>query len=185
MLQLPQLKHIESSDPRLYDALNKIVAAVNNLGVGVGVDPAGTTPAPTPVAAVSVAASGGIFEVAITDNSPLVRGISYFVESDTTPAFTQPHVYSLGPSRNTRLSLGNLTLYWRAYSQYLGSVPSAPVAFGNPPNAVPGGGAIAGPAQLPSAGSGTAASNGQQGGSGFGKELFRSATTPAAKKLSS
>ncbi|MFZ0821267.1 MAG: hypothetical protein WAM91_14460 [Candidatus Acidiferrales bacterium] len=179
MLQLPQLKHLESADPRLYDALNRIVTAVNNLGRGTGVDPAGTTAPPAPVAALSVAAAGGIFDVAITDNSPLVRGISYFVESDSTPAFTQPHVYSLGPSRNARFSLGNLTLYWRAYSQYLGSAPSAPIAFGNPPQSVAGGGATPGPAQQPSAGSGTASSNGQQGGSGFGKELFRPAPSAA------
>jgi hypothetical protein len=180
MLQLPNLKHLESGDPRLYDALNRIVTAVNNLGRGVGVDPVGATAAPAPLAALSVTAAGGIFDVAITDNSPLVRGISYFVESDSTPAFAQPHVYSLGPSRNARFSLGNLTLYWRAYSQYLGSAPSAPIAFGNPPNAVAGGGATSGPAQQPSAGSGTAAGNGQQGGSGFGKELFRDAPTPSA-----
>jgi hypothetical protein len=179
MLQLPQLKHLESGDPRLYDALNSIVTAVNNLGRGVGVDPAGATPAPTPVAALSVTAADGIFDVAITDNSTLVRGISYFVESDTTPGFTQPHVYSLGPSRNTRLSLGNLTLYWRAYSQYLGSAPSPPVAFGNPPTAVAGGGTSAGPAQQASAGSGTAAGNGQQGGSGYGKNLFRTSPAPS------
>ncbi len=178
MLQLPQLKHLESGDPRLYDALNTIVTAVNNLGRGVGVDPAGATPAPAPVAALSVTAADGIFDVAITDNSTLVRGISYFVESDTTPGFTQPHVYALGPSRNTRLTLGNLTLYWRAYSQYLGSAPSAPVAFGSPPTAVTGGGTSAGPAQQPSAGSGTASGTGQQGGSGFGKNLYRNAPAP-------
>jgi hypothetical protein len=172
MLLLPQLKHIESADPRLHDALHRIVTAVNNLGRGVGVDPAGATAPPAAIAAVSVTAANGIFDIAITDNSPLVRGIQYFVESDSTPGFTQPHVYSLGPSRNARFALGNLTLYWRGYSQYLGSAPSAPVAFGNPPTAVAGGGA-AGPAPQPSAGSGTAPGSGQQGGSGFGKELFR------------
>jgi hypothetical protein len=177
MLLLPQLKHIESSDPRLYDALHRIVAAVNNLGRGVGVDPAGATAAPANIAALSVTAANGIFDIAITDNSPLVRGIQYFAESDFAPGFTQPHVYALGPSRNARFALGNLTLYWRAYSQYLGSAPSTPVAFGNPPIAVAAGGA-AGPIPQPSAGSGTAAGNGQQGGVGFGKELFRDPPAP-------
>ena len=172
MLSLPQLKHVEASDPRLADSLRRIVDAVNALGVGTGVDPAGATESLTPISSLNVIAANGIFDIALTDNSPITRGISYFVESDVTPGFNQPHVYSLGPSRNLRVALGNLTLYWRAYSQYLGSAPSAPVAFGAPPSAVIGGGS-AGPALQPSSGSGTAAGTGQQGGSGFGKSLFR------------
>lgn len=172
MLQLPQLKHVESADPKLYSALKAVVEAVNNLGRGTGVDPAGAISPPSAPAAISVHGGDGIFDIAITDNSPLVRGISYFVESDTTPAFAQPHVYALGPSRNARLALGNLTLYWRAYSQYPGSDPSAMTAFGNPPLAVVGGG-VAGPAQQPSSGSGTAPGTGQQGGSGYGRNLYR------------
>jgi hypothetical protein len=66
-----------------------------------------------------------------------------------------------------RLSIGNQTLYWRAYSQYLGSEPSAPVTFGTPATAVTGGGAAAGPQLQSSSGSGTA--TGTQGGSGFGQ----------------
>lgn len=172
MLNLPQLKTTESTDPRLADSLRRIVDAVNNLAVGTGVDPAGATAPPAAISAISVTAADGIFDVAITDNSPLVRGINYFVESDTTPGFNQPHVYSLGPSRNMRISLGNLTLYWRGYSQYAGSSPSSPVTHGNPPAAVVGGGA-SGPALQPSSGSGTASGTGQQGGSGFGKIQFR------------
>jgi hypothetical protein len=172
MLQLPQLKSVETGNPKLYTALKSIVDAVNNLGRGSGVDPSGGIAPPTPPAAISVTAADGIFDIAITDNSQLVRGISYFLESDTTPAFTQPHVYPLGPSRNARLALGNLTLYWRAYSQYVGSDPSQVTTFGNPATAVVGGGS-AGPAQQPSAGSGTASGTGQQGGSGFGRNLYR------------
>ncbi len=172
MLQLPQLKHVESNDPQLYSALKTVVEAVNNLGRGTGVDPAGSIAQPIAPAAISVKGADGIFDIAITDNSPLVRGISYFAESDTSPAFTQPHVYALGPSRNARLSLGNLTLYWRVYSQYPGSDPSAATSFGSPPTAVVGGG-VSGPAQQPSAGSGTAPGTGQSGGSGYGKSLYR------------
>jgi hypothetical protein len=172
MLQLPQLKSVESGDPKLYTALKSIVDAVNNLGRGTGVDPSGGIVPPNAPAAISVTAADGIFDIAITDNSPLVRGINYFLESDASPGFTQPHVYPLGPSRNARLTLGNLTLYWRAYSQYAGSDPSPLTTFGNPPTAVVGGGS-SGPAQQPSQGSGTAAGNGQEGGSGFGKNLYR------------
>ena len=157
MLNLPQLNHVETSDPRLADSLRRIVDAVNTLGVGTGVDPAGATESPTPIASLNVIAANGIFDIVLTDNSPITRGISYFVESDVTPGFNQPHVYSLGASRNLRVALGNLTLYWRAYSQYLGSAPSAPAAFGAPPSVVVGGDS-AGPALQPSSGTRTAQS---------------------------
>jgi hypothetical protein len=165
MLTIPQLAQIKGRDPYLYESLQQVVGAVNSLGRATGVDPAGSIAAPAPIGALSVAAADGIFDIALTDNSPVRRGIFYFAESDTTPAFTAPHVYFLGSSRNLRVSIGNQTLYWRAYSQYIGSVPSPPVAFGAPPVAVTGGG-LAGPPLQPSSGSGTAGA--QQGGSGFG-----------------
>jgi hypothetical protein len=165
MLNVPQLAQIKGRDPYLYESLKQVVGAVNAIGRATGVDPAGSIAAPASIGSVSVAAADGIFDLAITDNSPVRRGIFYFAESDTTPAFTAPHVYFLGSSRNLRVSLGNQTLYWRAYSQYIGSTPSPPVPFGSPPTAVTGGGS-AGPPLQPSSGSGTATA--QQGGSGFG-----------------
>jgi hypothetical protein len=112
-----------------------------------------------------VLAADGIFDIAITVYSAVHRGIYYFAESDTNPNFTAPRVYFMGASRNLRVALGNVTLYWRGYSQYIGSAPSGPVTFGSPASAVAGGGS-AGPALQASSGSGTA--TGQQGGSGFG-----------------
>jgi hypothetical protein len=165
MLTVPQLAQIKGRDPYLYESLTQVVGAVNALGRATGVDPAGSIAAPDPIGGLSVAAADGIFDIALTDNSPVRKGIFYFVESDTTSAFAAPHVYFLGSSRNLRVSIGNQTLYWRAYSQYIGSVPSPPVAFGTPPSAVTGGG-LAGPPLQPSSGSGTA--SGKQGGSGFG-----------------
>jgi len=165
MLTIPQLAQIKGRDPYLYESLKQVVGAVNALGRATGVDPSGSIAEPAPIGGLSVVAANGIFNLAITDNSPVRRGIFYFAESDASPAFPAPHVYFLGSSRNLRVSLGNQTLYWRAYSQYIGSTPSAPVAFGSPPAAVTGGGA-AGPAPQPSSGSGTATA--QQGGSGFG-----------------
>src|SRR5712692_4617077 len=43
MLRVPQLKKVQSEDPYLYEALKRLVGAVNSLGQKVGVDPA---PAP-------------------------------------------------------------------------------------------------------------------------------------------
>ena len=168
MLTIPQLAKLKSRDPYLYESLRQVVAAVNALGRATGVDPGGSIEPPAPIGSLAVAAANGIFDLAITDNSPVNRGIFYFAESDTSPSFTAPRVHFLGSSRNARLALGNLTLYWRAYSQYLGSLPSPPVTFGSPPAAVVGGGS-SGPALAPSAGSGTAKA--QQGGSGFGRDL--------------
>jgi hypothetical protein len=166
MLKIGQLAQIKGDSPYVYEALTQVVNAVNALGRGTGVDPSGSIEAPAPIGGLNVTAAGGIFDLAITDNSTVNRGIFYFAESDTTPAFSQPYVHFLGSSRNYRVALGNQTLYWRAYSQYLGSETSAPVTFGAPPTAVAGGGTVAGPALQASSGSGTASGN--QGGSGFG-----------------
>ena len=166
MLKIGQLAQIKGESPYAYEAFTQIVNAVNSLGRATGVDPSGTLDRPAPIGRLSVTAADGIFDLAITDNSSVHRGIFYFAESDTTPAFSQPYVHFLGSSRNLRLALGNQTLYWRAYSQYLGSNPSEPVTFGSPAMAVTGGGTAAGPALQASTGSGTA--SGSEGGSGFG-----------------
>src|SRR6267154_1254729 len=167
MLKIGQLAQIKSDSPYVYEALTQLVNGVNSLGRATGVDPSGTIAAPSPIGSLNVTAADGIFDLAITDNSTLNRGIFYFAESDTTPAFHQPYVHFLGSSRNLRLALGNQTLYWRAYSQYLGSDPSEPVTFGTPATAVTGGGTATGPQLQPSTGSGTAP--GTAGGSGFGR----------------
>jgi hypothetical protein len=167
MLKIAQLAQIKGESPYVYEALTQLVNAMNSLGRATGVDPAGSIAPPAPIGSVSVNGTDGIFDVAITDNSAVHRGIFYFAESDPTPAFGAPRVYFLGSSRNLRVALGNQTLYWRAYSQYLGSDPSAPVTFGTPPAAVSGGGTAAGPTWQTSQGSGTAA--GTAGGSGFGR----------------
>ena len=166
MLKIGQLAQIKGESPFVYEALLQLVNAVNAVGRGTGVDPSGPISSPAPIAALNVTAADGIFDLAITDNSSVHRGVFYFAESDTTPAFARPYVHFLGSARNFRIALGNQTLYWRAYSQYLGSDPSAPVTFGTPPTGVIGGGNN-GPARQPAQGSGTAP--GTAGGSGFGK----------------
>jgi hypothetical protein len=173
VLKIGQLAQIKGDSPYVYEALTQIVNAVNSLGRGTGVDPSGTIAAPGPIGSLNVVAADGIFDLAIIDNSSVNRGIFYFAESDTTPAFSGPYVHFLGSARNLRLSLGNQTLYWRAYSQYLGSEPSEPVTFGTPATAVTGGGTASGPQLQTSTGSGTASGN--EGGSGFGRVV---ATNP-------
>ena len=167
MLTIAQLAPLKDRDPYLYETLVKIVASVNATSQRAGVDPSTPAPAPSPIASVSVQASNGWFDISINDPSGARPGLFYFAESDTTPAFGAPRVYFMGASRNMYVQLGNQTLYWRAYSQYIGSLPSAPVSFGAPPIAVAGGGA-SGPAPLPSSGSGVFPNGVPRGGNGFG-----------------
>ncbi|HEY1484308.1 MAG TPA: hypothetical protein VGF19_16360 [Candidatus Acidoferrum sp.] len=167
MLTVAQLAPLKNRDPYLYETLVKMVAAVNAASQNAGVDPSTPAPAPSPVASVMVQAANGWFDLAITDPAVSRPGLFYFAESDVTPAFSAPRVYFLGASRNLYAQLGNQTLYWRAYSQYVGSAASRPVTFGSPAKAVVGGGS-AGPTPLPSSGSGAVSNGVVRGGNGFG-----------------
>jgi len=167
MLTVAQLAPLKDRDPYLYETLIRIVASVNAASQRAGVDPATPAPAPSPIASIAVQASNGWFDISVTDPSDARPGLFYFAESDTTPAFGAPRVYFMGASRNLYAQLGNQTLYWRAFSQYIGSLPSAPVTFGSPPIAVAGGGA-SGPAPLPSRGSGVFPNGVPRSANGFG-----------------
>src|SRR5260370_539483 len=153
MLTVAKTAPLKDRDPSLYETLTRIVAAVNAPSQRAGVDPSLPAPAPSPIASISVQAANGWFDISIADPSDARPGLFYFAESDVTPAFSAPRVYFLGASRNLYVQLGNQTLFWRAFSQYIGSLPSSPVSFGAPPIAVAGGGA-SGPAPQASQGSG-------------------------------
>src|SRR5580700_11131515 len=167
MLTVSQIAPLKDRDPYLYETLTKIVASVNATSQRAGVDPSTPAPAPAPIASMTVQASNGWFDISVADPSDARPGLFYFAESDTTPAFSAPRVYFMGASRNLYVQLGNQTLYWRVFSQYIGSLPSAPVTFGSPPTAVAGGGS-SGPAPLPSSGSGALPNGLLRGGNGFG-----------------
>lgn len=170
MLTVAQIAPLRDRDPYLYETLVKIVNAVNSTSQRAGVDPSTPSPAPPSIASLNVRASNGWFDLAIADPSNARPGLFYFAESDTSAGFNNPRVYFLGSSRNLYVQLGNQTLYWRAYSQYMGSLPSAPVTYGSPPSAVSGGGS-SGPAPLPSEGSGALRNGQKRGGNGFGIHL--------------
>jgi hypothetical protein len=167
MLTVAQLAPLKGRDPYLYETLTKIVSAVNATSAHAGVDPANPSPAPPTIAALQVQAANGWFDLAITDPAVTRPGLFYFAESDVTPAFSAPRVYFLGASRNLYVQLGNQTLYWRAYSQFVGSLASSPVTYGSPAVAVVGGGS-SGPSPLPSSGSGALPNGLLRGGNGFG-----------------
>ena len=167
MLTVTQLAPLKNRDPYLYETIVKIVSALNATSQRAGVDPSTPSPAPSQIASLTVRAANGWFDISIADPSDSPPGLFYFAESDITPGFNAPRVYFMGSSRNLYVQLGNQSLYWRAYSQYMGSLPSAPVTFGTPALPVSGGG-ITGPSPLPSQGSGAAANGAAQGGNGFG-----------------
>lgn len=170
----------------LATALERIEKACNVLGTNTGVDPTGAKlPAPSPIQQFSVKSDGnGTIHGVISDNNEIQRGIHYFVEHSTDPDFTRPTVVHLGASRTmVPLTLphmdddGNvINYYFRAFSQYPGSDPGEKIHFGgDTPTAVNAGGAVQ-MSLFPSTGSGTAQNSGEEGGSGFGKVLFRPAT---------
>ena len=167
MLTVAQLAPLKDRDPYLYETLTKIVSAVNATSQRAGVDPSVPAPAPSPIASITVQAANGWFDVSITDPSDARPGLFYFAESDVTPAFSAPRVYFMGASRNLYVQLGNQTLFWRGFSQYIGSLPSTPVPFGSAPIAVTGGGS-SGPPPQASQGSGALLNGRLRGGNGFG-----------------
>lgn len=165
----------EIKDDSTRRALDDLASRIQLMGNQVNATPQGITPAPPSISALSVTAADGIFDVQIQDSNPVSRGIEYFLEYSTTASFAQPVVIHVGTTRNWRGMLGARTLFFRAYSQYPTSGPSPSVYFGSAsnPTAVPGGGALAGPAPQASTGSGTASGNGLSGGQGYGTESKR------------
>lgn len=164
MINIRNLTEIRNRDPRLGEALIDIQTQTIDANVQ----------SPPQVASISVTGADGVFQVTIVDLGTPAIAINYFVEYDTDQNFPTPHVLDLGASRTWRGYLGNLTLFWRAYSQYVppyNNQPSPPLVFGNP-TAVVGGGS-AGPTLPASTGSGTNAVSGQQGGGGFGRNPVR------------
>ena len=175
-----RIRPIPIIGPILADGLQRLEDAVNNLAVNVGADPTGFVPQAPTIQGLMVKAANGLVHVSINDSNPISKNLHYFVEYSTDPAFSQPHVEHLGPSRGGVLNLpgktdGNATqnFYLRGYSQYQGGIAGKPINFGGaiPTPVNPGGTTLL--TLLPSTGSGTAPNNGERGGQGFGKVLKR------------
>jgi hypothetical protein len=168
-MAIRNLAYLREKDPRLYETITDLITQVSNVAQQTNSNPNGPPSAPPAINSIKVTGQNGFFHVAITDQNPSVsRGISYFVEHDSSPQFTNPQIIHIGTSRNVTLAMGDVTRYFRAYSSYQGSAPSAPAYHGSAANPLPvsGGGSNGGPAFLPSQGSGTGSQG--QGLSGFG-----------------
>jgi hypothetical protein len=178
---LDYIRGLKSSDfpdigAKLYEALKSIADQAANTQQQTNTNPKGQPTPPPAINALKVTGQNGHFNLAIEDNNPIYRGVQYYAEHDTSPNFTNPQVIHLGDARNHNVFLGNQTLYWRAYSSYSSSAPSAPAYHGSAatPSPVIGGGNVGGPLFQPSQGSGTGTPG--QGLAGPGLVPFRSTT---------
>lgn len=183
--EIDRLRRIPDVGKYLGRALQNLADGINNLGKNVAGDATKTLPGPsTPQSLTVKTNNAGLVHAVIKDHNQIQRGIHYFVEYDTDPAFKQPHVVHLGASRSMNPILlpdtddddNPQVWHFRAYAQMPGSEPSAPINFGGdtPTPVNPGGGVKM--SLIPSTGSGTAPANGQSAGQGYGKVLHRPAT---------
>ncbi len=150
MLTTASLGYLAINDPVLYDWLNSLTGAFNQLQQQMGVDsaPAAQTaagqalPAPAAPASIDVKAARGAFTVAIGASPGAAPGVQYFVEVASDPAFpASTVVYALGATLGFTLNLGNVTRYFRARAKYASSDYSPYVYLGTAanPTAVSGG----------------------------------------------
>jgi hypothetical protein len=132
-------------------------------------------PAPPPSPqSVTVTPNAAGVHVSIVHSSPRSRGVEYAGEYADNPHMTNPFPFHMGPSREHDMAVGSQKLYYRVWSQYQTSPPSAPVYHGGAiPTPVTGGTAT--PLGL-SQGSGTGAPG--QPLQGYGSASFTGSAPP-------
>lgn len=165
---------------RISQAFELIQDAVNQGARAAGVDATQHVEPTTAPNAINVAAGSDQVHVTIADSTPRTRAHNYFVEwSANDPSFLSPHVEHLGAGRGRVLPLpaknangDQYSYYFRGYSQTLSAKrASAKIVFGG--NVSPTAVKLSGESALdllPSTGAGTAPTNGQRGGQGFGND---------------
>lgn len=178
---LDYIRAAKPDDPqlgaRLYEALTDLIGHDTALAQQLNGNPKGAPQTPPTLNGLNVTAQNGHFNIAITDNNEIYRGIRYYVQHSAFPDFRDAvHTQASGSEqRNHNEFLGNVTRYFRAYSAYNTSGPSAAVYHGGAvPIAVSGGGDNGGPSFQSSRGTGTGPANGSV--SGPGPVAFRSTT---------
>lgn len=187
------LAEIKNDNPRLGVAISNIQDAINQLGTITGADPTAHTAPPNPPASIQVSAGSDHIHVTLTDNGQRPRAQNYFVEwSANDPNFLAPNVEHLGAGRGRVMALpakdGNgdvISYYFRGYSHALGAKnASKRVVFGTTMAPTPV--TLSGNSTLnllPSTGAGTAPSNGQKPGQGFGTPQFSQAAGERPKPI--
>lgn len=174
------LAKLYAKDAEQASFMQKIINAVNTVAKNAAVGPIAEVPPPPPIDNINIKTAGEFMHVTLNHNRPVNKGINYFVEVANEPAFKAPIVHQIGASRAappiqlpTLDDDGNTQPYYvRAYAQYPGSKPSKVNTFGGALTASPiTMGGTTKMTLLPSTGSGTASPTGQQGASGFGKNI--------------
>ena len=122
------------TDPVQKQIFEQIVSEINGIGSQVGTS---GTPlaAPPNIAGVSVSGGNGDLSVVINDPAGKAQpnlGLHYFVEWDTSPAFSNPTQEDIGASRGELLRVGVQSgpVYVRVYSQFRSGPISKHVVFG-------------------------------------------------------
>lgn len=179
------LAQIESENPRLGQLLRGLGKSIQTLSTNTGASATGFVPAPDRPQGIVVNQQGDEhLQITVQHTSPVNKGVEYFSEVSTDPGFTAPRVEHHGASRAPVSTLflptkdlsGNTHQYYlRTYAQQPGSPPSEVLVYSGNPITMTG---TTQADHTPSTGSGTAAPNGSQGGSGWGKVLQRPAPAP-------
>lgn len=171
-----ELSQIEQQNPMLGRLMRKILSGVNTLATNTATSATGETAPPKAPDGVSVKVQGEFMHIQISHAGELHRNVRYFSEITPSTSPGQHIVVDHGASRTSHPILlptfpdggGDKTTYTvKSYAQYPSSQPSQPT-LANSGTAFTMGGATQ-MTLLPSTGSGTASSSGQQGGSGLGK----------------
>lgn len=182
------LEHIETKiDPKLGQFLRRyVIPAIQNLGTNTGASPNGFVPPPDAPQGLTINSQGTEnVQFTVNHTAPVQKGIEYFTEVSTSPAFhgpqtrTEHHGTSRSPVSTlflpTKDTGGNTHDYYaRSYAQMPGSQRSGFSPVVGPFN-------MTGTTEAdhtPSTGSGTAAANGSQPGQGWGNNLQRPAVGP-------
>lgn len=192
-----ELTHLTQKDAYLGSILQRMITAINHTANMNASSAVGKASPPNPIDSINVSGSmnpdtntltvnGEQLHFTLTHNQSVKKNVRYITEIDTDPNFLQPHVFDHGASRSGFINLPAndanntpITYYKRSYAQYPGSDPSKPTVFGgkNGPTKI----LMTGSSKvslLASKGSGTAATNGQQGGKGLGVVLTRPSPGP-------
>jgi len=157
---------------RLHEMITDIVTNQNAIAQQTNSSLEGNPAPPPPLQRVTATSTATGVHVSIQHEGEFYRGIGYHGDYSTSPSFTNPFPFTMGPSREADLPIGNQTVYVRAFGQYPTSAPTSPVYHGgSTPMPVTGGRASTlGTSQ----GSGTGKPG--QGLQGFGQQAYRSAT---------
>ena len=176
---------IENENPRLGQLFRRYEKAISTLSTNTGASATGYVPPPDAPQNVIVNKIGDEhLQITVEHTSPVNKGIEYFAEISTQGPGINPRVEHLGASRApanpiflpTKDLSGNTHQYHlTVYAQQPGSPPSNVHVYSGNPITMSG---TTEADHTPSTGSGTAAPNGSQGGSGWGKVLQRPAPAP-------